>query len=246
MSTPSRSLNLTGATNFRDLGGYQGQQGRTVRWRRLLRSDHLAGLTPQDQRVLADIALARAFDFRGVSERAATPYDLPGVTQHSLTIEPTVIQSLQALQHAGRRLSADDAIAQMQQTFRGFVSSNGPRFAELFRHLLASDAPLVFHCTAGKDRTGFAAALILLALGVPLAVVREDFLLTNTLYRRARTSSALDVPEEVLDVLQKVRIEYLEAALQAVDEAHGGVDQYLEYLGVSARERGQLAAMYLE
>jgi hypothetical protein len=70
MSTPSRSLSLAGASNFRDLGGYIGHDGRPVRWRTLFRSDHLAALTPDDQAALARLGLARAFDFRGVHERA--------------------------------------------------------------------------------------------------------------------------------------------------------------------------------
>ena len=116
MPTPSRSLNLTGATNFRDLGGYPGQDGRLVRWRRLFRSDNLAGLSTQDLAVLTELGLTRAFDFRGVNERADASYDLPGVVQHSLSIEPTVVQSLRALMDTGRRLTEPDAVALMQQT----------------------------------------------------------------------------------------------------------------------------------
>jgi protein-tyrosine phosphatase len=70
---PDRVLPLQGATNFRDLGGYSGHGGRTVRWRRLFRSDHLAGLTAADKAALAELGLALAFDFRGEAERAAAP-----------------------------------------------------------------------------------------------------------------------------------------------------------------------------
>lgn len=183
---PSRSLPLAGATNFRDLGGYVGHGGRAVKWRRIFRSDHLAGLTPEDQALLADLGVARAVDFRGQAESAAYAYALPGVQYHPLHIEPTVVQRALELQRAGRQLTAQDAVGLMQDTYRGFVHDNAPRFAELFRLLLASDAPLVFHCTAGKDRTGFAAALILLALGVPRDVVMHDYLLTNALYESSQ------------------------------------------------------------
>jgi protein-tyrosine phosphatase len=246
MTTHSRSLNLSGATNFRDLGGYAGLDGRTVRWRRIFRSDHLAGLTPRDTEVLAGLGLARAFDFRGVYERAATPYELSGVVQHPLPIEPTVVQSLQAILAAGRDLTERDAVEVMRQTYRSFVSDSAMRFAELFRHLLAGDAPLVFHCTAGKDRTGVAAALILHALGVPRDLVVDDFLLTNTVYRRPAGAAQTEAPREVLDVLWKVRIEFLDAALQVLDDDYGGTDGYLEQLGVGPRERERLAELYLE
>ena len=78
---PTRALSLAGASNFRDLGGYIGHDGRPVRWRTLFRSDHLAALTPDDQAELARLGLARAFDFRGVHERAASDYELPGEIQ---------------------------------------------------------------------------------------------------------------------------------------------------------------------
>jgi protein-tyrosine phosphatase len=246
MPSPTRSLNLAGATNFRDLGGYRGRDGRSLRWRRLFRSDHLAGLTPQDRKALADLGLSRAFDFRGVQERAAAAYDLPGVKQQPLPIEPTVVQNLRPLLEAGRRLTAQDAIEAMQQTYRAFVHDNAPRFAALFTHLLEDDSPLVFHCTAGKDRTGFAAAMLLHALDVPPDVVMDDFLLTNALYRRPPSPPQTEVTQEVLDVLWRVRAEFLEAALQAVDERYGGPGAYLEALGVGPRERTRLAELYLE
>lgn len=243
-STPTRSLNLAGASNFRDLGGYRTEDGRSLRWRRLFRSDHLAALTPQDQRALEVLGLSRALDFRGVEESDAASYALPGVARHPLPIEPTVVQGIQTLLQAGHQLTARDAVDLMQKTYRAFVLDNAPRFAELFRHLVEDDAPLVFHCTAGKDRTGFAAALILSALAVPREVMMHDYLLTNQLYRRSAPVQT-DTPQEVLDVLWRVQADFLEAALQAVDERHGGIDRYLREIGVGERERARLAELYL-
>lgn len=246
MSAPSRHLPLSGLTNFRDLGGYTGHGGRTVRWRRIFRSDHLAGLTPDGQQALAALGVARAVDFRGVAESAAYAYALPGVAYHGLHIEPTVVQRAQALLRSGATLTAADAVALMQDTYRGFVHENAPRFAQLFALLLESDAPMVFHCTAGKDRTGFAAALILLALGVPRDVVMHDYLLTNDLYRPPE-GLAGPAPREVLQVLWRVQTEFLDAALHAVDAQHGGLEPFLrEVLGVDTAARAELRARYLE
>ncbi len=237
---------MAGATNFRDLGGYLGQDGRAVQWRRIFRSDHLAGLTPADQALLADLGVTRAIDFRGKAEGAAYAYTIPGVAYHPLTIEPTVVQRALELQATGRALTAQDAVVLMQDTYRGFVHENAPRFAELFRLLLASDAPTVFHCTAGKDRTGFAAALILLALGVPRDVVMQDYLLTNNLYRRPAGMGS-HAPEEVLAVLWRVQEEFLDAALHMVDKDFGGVQAYLvDVLGVDAAAQRQLVGQYLQ
>jgi protein-tyrosine phosphatase len=248
MPTPDfpRSLNLAGASNFRDLGGYLGQGGRPVRWRTLFRSDHLAALTAQDVALLADLGLTRAYDFRGAVERAAEPYHLPGVTQHPLPIEPVVVLHMQALYAAGQSLTAADTERLMQQTYRAFVTDNAAAFAQLFEHLLAHDAPLVFHCTAGKDRTGMAAALILLALGVPRPVVMQDYLLTNALLRMDR-APRYGVPPEVMQVLWRVQEDFLEAALHVVDQDFGGLDRYLtQALGVGQAERQRLAQLYLQ
>ncbi len=245
-SSPSRALPLQGATNFRDLGGYAGHGGRQVKWRRIFRSDHLAALTPQDQQLLAALGVARAVDFRGEAESSALAYQLPGVAYHPLTIEPTVVQRAQALLRTGQPLTAQDAVGLMQDTYRGFVGDNAPRFAALFRLLLENEAPLVFHCTAGKDRTGFAAALILLALGVPRSVVMQDYLLTNALYRPP-AGLAGPAPNEVLQVLWRVQEDFLDAALHLVDTDYGGVHPYLEdVLGVDSAARKELAQRYLQ
>lgn len=242
---PDRSLRLSGASNFRDLGGYIGTGGQAVRWRRLFRSDHLASLTAEDAEVFRQLGVARTFDFRGASERAAVPYELPGVTQHPLPIEPTVVQRMKDLLDAGESVTPAHAVDLMQQTYRAFVHDNAPAFASLFEHLVDDDAPLVFHCTAGKDRTGFAAALILMALGVPRAVAMQDYLLTNDHYRMPALPEAR-APREVLDVLWRVQADFLEAALQAVDRDYGGIDAYLaQPLGVRAAQRARLAELYL-
>lgn len=247
MQIPARSLNLSGATNFRDLGGYAGRGGRLVRWRRLFRSDHLAALTPDDIALLSPLGLARVLDFRGVAERAPLVCALPGVVVHSLAIEPTVVQSIKDLLESGHALTARETVHLMQKTYRAFVHDNAGRFAELFGHLLESDTPLVFHCTAGKDRTGFAAALILLALGVPRPVVMQDYLLTNDLFRMSPVNPDRQEPQEVLDVLWRVQEDFLDTALHAVEADFGGVPRYLEQaLGVGPAELERLATLYLQ
>jgi protein-tyrosine phosphatase len=243
---PDRVWRLQGATNFRDLGGYPGHGGRPLRWRKLFRSDHLAGLSAADQAVLADLGLARAFDFRGVAERAATPYDLPGVVQHALAIEPSVVQRMADLAAAGERLTVTVVIGLMQDLYRSLINDQAHQFAALFDHLLQSETPLVMHCTAGKDRTGVAAALILLALGVPRDLVLQDYLLTNQLYHHPPLPQT-DTPAEALAVLWRVQPGFLDAALQAVDTDHGGVDAYLQRrLGLGPAARDTLAQRYLQ
>jgi protein-tyrosine phosphatase len=243
---PDRVWRLQGATNFRDLGGYPGHGGRPLRWRRLFRSDHLGSLTASDHATLTELGLARAFDFRGIAERAAVPYHVPGVMQHSLAIEPTVVQRMQDVTAAGRTLTAPLVVELMKDLYRSLINERADRFAQLFEHLLQSDAPAVFHCTAGKDRTGIAAALILLALGVPRNVVLQDYLLTNELYQRPPLGES-DTPAEALAVLWQVQPSFLDTALNLIDADHGGVARYLRLrLGLSESALDELAARYLQ
>ena len=214
---PSRSLPLQGASNFRDLGGYVGRQGLTVRWGKLFRSDHLGDLQAADIARLEALGLARVCDFRGVLERAAHPCAMPGPVVHALSIEPTVVQALEDFAVRNRGIGEADAVRLMQQTYRAFVTDNTARFAELFGHLLDNDAPLVFHCTAGKDRTGFAAALVLSALGVSRDDILQDYLLTNQLYKPPAMVGG-EAPPEVRAAVRRVQADYLQASLDAVEE----------------------------
>lgn len=246
MSDSRRSIPLEGASNFRDLGGYPGMDGRPLRWRKLFRSDHLGALSPQDIATLTDLGLRRVFDFRGITERMAHPSRLPAVPVHSLAIEPTVVQGLQDLKAAQAELNADITVRLMQDTYRAFVRRNASQFAALFRALLADEAPLVFHCTAGKDRTGLAAALILHSLGVPKEMVLQDYMLTNRYYQMPSQAHGF-APPEVLQVLWRVQQEFLEAAMHTVESDFGDLDRYLaSELGVGPQERARLAQLYLE
>jgi protein-tyrosine phosphatase len=116
----------------------------------------------------------------------------------------------------------------------------------LFMHLLEDRAPLVIHCTAGKDRTGFACALILHTLGVADDVIAEDYLLTNRFYRRDPSVSS-DLSDEVRQVLGTVQTSFLAAAFETINGGYGSLDNYLrDGLGIGAPEREGLRERYLE
>ena len=243
---PARHLNLSGASNFRDLGGYRTRDGRTVRWRQIFRSNHLAHLTAQDIVVVRGLGVRSAFDFRGVTERTEALCGMADVTVHSLPVEPTVVAALRAIADSGRQLSQDDAVEVMQDSYRGYVQDNTPRYRALFAHLLEDRAPLVIHCTAGKDRTGFACALILHGLGVPDEVIADDYLLTNQFYKRD-PSAGTELPDAVKQVLGTVRAAFLNAAFEAIDAGYGGLDGYFrDGLGLGPAERKALEGRYLQ
>src|ERR1700730_7873874 len=243
---PARHLNLAGASNFRDLGGYPARDGRVVRWRQIFRSNHLGHLTEADIEVLRPLGLKSAFDFRGSEERIAAICGLAEIAVHSLPIEPTVVAALRARLADGVPLSSADAVDVMRESYRNYVRQNTVSFRTLFAHLLVDRAPLVIHCTAGKDRTGFACALILHSLGVPDDLIAEDYLLTKRLYRRDPSASS-DLPEDVRQVLGSVETSFLAAAFAAISAAYGDLESYFSNgWGVGARQRARLAARYLE
>lgn len=231
-------MRFPSSSNFRTVGA-------TARpLRKLYRSDHLGALDDHDAAQIRALGIARVLDFRGVHERTAAACRLPDVQVHSLPIEPTIVQKLAALAAAGHRLTAADIAAYMQETYRNFVRQGTPRFAEFFRHLLESDVPTVFHCTAGKDRTGFAAALLLKAVDAPDDEMWQDYLLTNDRLQLPQVTR-LGLPPEAMQVLWRVQPGFLQAALDEVDAQYGSLEGYLrEGLGVGERERLALRALY--
>ena len=246
-ATPPAPTRLLGsASNFRDLGGLAGQDGRRVRQRRVYRSDHLAGLTPEDLATLQGLGITHRIDFRGAGERASLPGEVAGLTTLALTIEPTVVHRVQELLAAQQVPTEAETVALMCQTYQGFAREAAPIYARFFRQLQAQTTPLVFHCTAGKDRTGFAAALLLSALGVSRDDILQDYLLTNRLYVRSPLVEARG-PAHVMDVLWSVQPAFLDAAFTAIEADFGGVPQYLEGpMGLDAGALDRLRASLLE
>jgi protein-tyrosine phosphatase len=229
-------MRLPGASNFRPI---------TFLKPVLFRSDHLGALDAADAAQIRALGIRRVLDFRGVDERAGAMCALPDVTVHSLAIEPTIVQALQGLIAAGHRLTAADMAAHMEDTYRGFVRHNTHRFAEFFGHLLASGEPTVFHCTAGKDRTGFAAALLLHAVGAPKDEVMRDYLETNARLRMPEVSR-WGLPREAMEVLWRVQPGFLQAAFDEAAARHRSLNGYLrEALALGAAERARLRELYL-
>ncbi|MFB9326807.1 tyrosine-protein phosphatase [Paenibacillus aurantiacus] len=260
--TAERKLPLKGVTNFRDLGGYRTTDGHTVKWGKLFRADEMAGLTVADIAYLQKLGLKTNVDYRTSSEVKAKPDPvIAGVTyvsnpafKETTGSSGTDIFSLISSGHLDQLGEPGDILIQAN---RQMVQSP-EAYKALFELLLdPANQALVQHCTAGKDRTGFGSALILLALGVPKETVVEDFLLSNT-YREAYNKAAVDgivkqlklTDEKTIEVfkaLMDVRPEYIEAAFDEMEKTYGSVDGFLEKgIGLTAENRAQLKKMYLE
>ena len=252
-----RLLPVAGAANLRDLGGYATRDGQALRWGVLYRADALADLSDEDLAYLERLSLHRVVDFRSEAERERDPDRLPAGP--SVVWQPIAGQGLdpRALQDrllAGE-VSAEQSAAFLVEGNRAFVNEFRDVYARFLRDLAdPANLPTLFHCTAGKDRTGFAAALVMLVLDVPRETAMRDYLLTNT-YTQAKTQRTLQVirfaslfradPDD-LKPLFEARESYLNAAYAAIDEQPGGSEAYLRSLGVDDALRERLRANLLE
>jgi len=246
-----RVLPLAGASNFRDLGGYVARDGRRVKWRCIFRSDRLDELAPADWQRLAALGVGTAVDLRAAHECANAPTQWPAARRVALPIESSLGARIESLLAAGTPVDAALMRRLMQHEYRRMLLDHAGRFAELLRIVADSDDAVVFHCAAGKDRTGIAAALLLGALGVDRAVVEQDYLLTNAVYRRPpdlqQQAHARGLNAEVLQVMWTVHASHLGAALDALDELHGGLEPFLGGpMGLEPALRERLADRLLE
>lgn len=232
--------------NFRQLGGYATRDGRRVRWGRLYRSGHLADASNADLKHLRSLNLRVVCDLRGQRERDYYPNRLPPggrMQQVVLAIEQRALATPTTYDRLYQPdVSAADVQAAVVQAYQRLVSQCTSQYAQLMQLLCDNDnLPLLLHCAGGKDRTGFAAAVILGALGVDRATIFEDFLLTNELVADTLSdeiaafvaSVPLHLEPEVVRPLFVVEECYLTAALSEVDRLYGSLEAYLrEGLGL--------------
>ncbi|MEV5548295.1 tyrosine-protein phosphatase [Streptomyces sp. NPDC052309] len=261
-----RHIALQGAVNVRDLGGYRTEQGRQVRYGQVYRGDSLSELTDSDVSTLAALGLRTVVDFRVPLEVEHDGADrLPeGVTLTSRSVNDLglyarTIEAIGSKDPVRQQEMLGDGNAEelMRSIYRSFVTSPGnrSRFAAVLRDIAhrKQSAPLLYHCTSGKDRTGWMSYLLLRAVGVPSGTATRDFLLSNDFRREAdrrtreglRRAGLMENPD-LLVPLQEVREDYLGAALDQMDDDYGGLDGYLrEGLGLDTATLAKLRARLL-
>ncbi len=252
-----RLLPLEGGQNFRDLGGYQTDDGRRVRWGQLFRSGAMNALTDRDYALLGQLGIRVSCDFRATDERQKEP------TRWAVDAPPRRYERDYALDLGPlARELGDPAVTpdRARAVFAQFYAEVPMRFAsqyrEMFGELARGNAPLSFNCSAGKDRTGVAAALLLTALGVPRETVIDDYLLSNRYYAPKAPPPGQDdatsrwiasLSPEVRAVLMGVERSYLESSFEAIEARYGSLDTYFEReLGVDARARARLRDRFTE
>lgn len=222
-----RLLPMAGGYNFRDMGGFRTKDGRYVKWGKVFRSDDMHNLTSADLRYLSSIPLVSVVDFRSDTEIQSAPDKLAGsVEGHYLySITPGDLQQLAS----GETLPTEDQLTRaMEDVNRMLVTEKDAigqyrKFFELLED--ETKVPLVFHCSAGKDRTGMGAALFLAALGVDDKVIMDDYLSSNKYLSGKYDFLITEYPQ--LEPLMTVRKEYLQAGLDQIRETYGSIDEYL-------------------
>ncbi|MCC8190493.1 MAG: tyrosine-protein phosphatase [Planctomycetes bacterium] len=221
---PSRIVATDGAPNLRDLGGLPALAGRRVRPGRLYRSDDLSALSDADLGRLADLGIRTVIDFRDRSEAAAAPDRFPRSVRNRIAIPIEAGRLMRGL--AGDSLTRTKSEGIMISVYRALINDFQAAFRDFFA--VAADpemAPVLFHCTAGKDRTGVAAALVLAGVGVEPAVIMEDYLLSNHCLQKKYVQ---DVDyDETTAPLYGVAPEYLQAAFEVLDNRFGGANRFL-------------------
>ncbi len=253
-----RRLPLRGAHNVRDLGGYNTVGGRRLKRGMLYRADGLHRLTRHDIRRMQKLDLRTAVDFREEREYRRKPDRLPnGVRQLWVPIDVGGAELRQEVRAAISGTGSGDLSDVMVRVGRELVNGHTPAYRSWLHDMVTEDdaLPQIFHCTAGKDRTGLASALLLRILGVPPETVFDDYELSNLyltkltkrVIRHIRLISLFRGDANTVRPILVADRRYLEASFEAIDAGWGGFDRYVEHgLGLDGAAIEALETRLLE
>jgi protein-tyrosine phosphatase len=266
-SAPERVIHLKGTSNTRDLGGYQTSDGRTLRWRQIIRSENLSRLTADDFKQLEEMGLKTVIDLRNNREHDQDPTvwqgdHPPQIFHFPIGDSKNDWFTAQRALMKRNRFTEVQALEHMENAYRMIAEEGESGFRQMMALVLdESNWPILIHCTAGKDRAGVAAMLILEAVGVDRETIMEDFMLTNEVSRveekskavakaRAtysgapggRTGSGQGPTPEAWFTILGVSPEMLEAYYARVDEQYGSITDFMTQIGVDQDARRALLA----
>jgi protein-tyrosine phosphatase len=257
------ALGMDTVPNLRDVGGYKTRDGKTVARGVAYRSDTFNPMSAEEIKRLERLALKNDYDLRTNAEVKAMPDELPpGVEYHQLNVladeKGAAAAELEALLHqpkkANKVLGDGKIEAMFMQVYRAFITlpSAKQSYRALFQDLANPEmAPGVFHCTTGKDRTGWAAAALLTLLGVPAETVMADYMRTND-YTLPQFQHAIDAfvagggERSIALAVLGVKPEYLKASLDEMQKQYGSIEGYFsEGLGIDAEGQQALRERFL-
>ena len=262
-ASPGQSIGIASVPNLRDVGGYQTSDGAAIVKGLVYRSNQLSGITSEDMEAIAALGLKIDYDLRTSDEKDARPDELPegveyvwlDVLADSPQAGPAMLEKLmENPEEANAALGGGKAAEGFAESYREFVSlpSAKAEFSKLFVGLGdEAQLPALFHCTTGKDRTGWAAAALLTLLGVPTETIMEDYLRSNDyiipMYQEAIDAFVAAGGEEGIPTsILGVRREYLEAAFDEMETQFGTIENYFaEGLGIDAEQQDAIRMVYL-
>ncbi|MBD5430668.1 tyrosine-protein phosphatase [Lactobacillus sp.] len=260
----TKLIGVTSGRNFRELGGYETVTGQKIKYNKLLRTGNLANLTPQDVTLLQDYGVKYDIDFRTEKEKNEHPdivpegahYEFNPVFGEDLTNASKGIFTLETSAEKDPTFGFKHMLFAYEDMINGKTAQKA--YQRFFEYLLTNDQDgevLLFHCTAGKDRTGFGAFLLLSALGVPLSTIKYDYLLTNIttkdfidnmLKKAAANGSSQPVLQAINDI-QSVYPEYLNHAVHIINVEYGSINNYLKnIMNLSMNDIMDLRRIYLK
>ncbi len=254
----SRVLKIPGVRNLRDLGGYKTLDGRTVKWGRLFRSGRLSDLPSRGLDILSEIDFYAIIDFRSTYEVQRQPDRVPD--------GPAFIH-LPVMDEANREMSREirrriqdshfdgfDPSSLILKAYQQFPTEFTPAYKTFMENVRDSGgAPVLWHCTAGKDRTGYAAAILLRLFGVDQSTIDEDYLLSNQHVKliNKRVLAAIMAggfkAYRMIKPLLGVQIQWLKASFETIDKEWGSFEIYTrEGLGLTDSDINRIKDIYLE
>lgn len=246
---PERRVPFANVFNFRDLGGYALADGRTTQWGRIFRADGLQRLDDADLELVDAIGIRTVIDLRTsneINDRGAFPVAKYPVSYHHLSIIDATWMETGVPEFPDDEQGGIDFLI---WAYRDMLDQGADKFAQAIATLsLPGNGPTVFHCAAGKDRTGILAALVLGGLGVDHEVIAQDFGLTRHSMERMRTWLGVNNPEALDDMNRRPKHMFgahpdaMRQILADIDATHGGVRGYLSSIGIGDAVMADLAA----
>ncbi len=241
--------------NFRDFGGYRTTDGRRMRSGYVYRSGTLDSARGADLQALQTLGLKTIIDLRAPQEKKKELPAIAGARRIDIPIEleNRAREKIQPLMT--KRGAEGEVVEILKQVYRDLADEAWPQAGDIFRLLLAADAcPVLIHCRAGKDRTGFICALVEQAVGVERAAIFQDYVETNNHFglvtprmeRMMRIFSFGRLQMENVRASLSARAEYLQAAFDQIEQHHGGMAAYLAKCGVTAHEIDTLRGLLVE
>ena len=255
-----RYVGLENTVNFRDLGGLKTRDGKTVRKGMIYRSDNLSKLETGQFGQFNDLRIASVYDLRTDHEIEGKEDHLPAQVRylHTPVVEDNAgeIKGLKKRVLNGK-ITEQEAKDMTAKFYADAVTVHVGAVKAILNGITSSDQPVLYHCSAGKDRTGIVSALILSILNVDRQVIVDDYMLSNY-YRRNRAEKTLGKAKlgrvikpklnmDAIEVLSTVDESFINATFNAIDSTYGGIGPFIEnQLGIDRATRLKLVAKFTE